>query len=648
MHIFYMDSQRLDALLTGRVPLPASSPGLGSAYLSATRTLLGSSACGKAIEPLSHTEVCTSLLAGPEPLKRLSLQMLGAMLAGGAEGEAALLQVGAVPGAMPQLIDSLHALVCSVLALVEAGTPPPAELLSDLECGSSALCHFMDPGVYKACPSIALGGYAALGRLLARAAHLARRSCEAAQRAAQASSTGSGMYAQIEVPAEVRSCGQVFRAAARAYLDSTGHPTEECLVVLDAALAEEGVVAAVFAVLALIPRTPHARKFALLLGNATEALTPDLALASQAMASVGSLIEAIASTSHSLDTQEMLITTLSNLLRLFPTTCPPACIESGALHFLQPALMGEPSQTVLQTAAALSAICRSDLAGEPDRSAVLRLLSSVLRAITPGSIPAGGFELSPVILSDASLLSDPSAHPAMQLALLQLLCMACTGPPEDTEHNVGVCLRTEAVKAGLRVCVAHRDAFVYATAGYLLRQLGLAVPFFLGDTGKGSAAGGGEEEAALGGGSASSAAATAAAAASWSIEQVCTWVGKRPFRAYRGAFRDSLVNGRMLLELSDEDLLAVGVEHPLHRRAILQALGDLVAAGSGSGSGSGSRVGGGEGGAGAAAGQQHAFSSALGSPRALAGGSSGGGGGGGGQQQQWRGCVYLLQAPGRQ
>ena len=55
----------------------------------------------------------------------------------------------------------------------------------------------------------------------------------------------------------------------------------------------------------------------------------------------------------------------------------------------------------------------------------------------------------------------------------------------------------------------------------------------------------------------------------------------QPFRAFRAAFRDHLVTGRTLLTLSDEDLAAIGVAHPIHRRTMLFAIGDLVAAAGG-------------------------------------------------------------------
>jgi hypothetical protein len=61
----------------------------------------------------------------------------------------------------------------------------------------------------------------------------------------------------------------------------------------------------------------------------------------------------------------------------------------------------------------------------------------------------------------------------------------------------------------------------------------------------------------------------------WSHDQVCEWVGHKCFKVYRHLFRDSFVSGRILLTLTDEDLSAIGVSHPLHRRSISFAICDL-------------------------------------------------------------------------
>jgi hypothetical protein len=468
-----MDATRVDALLRGRVPVSAEAPGLGAAYAAATRALL-SGGGDDATASLAPDELPAMLLASGAALRRLGVQMLGAMEAGGAEGEAALLAAGAA-GVLPPLVAACAALVARADAALAEGPALPPELLADLDCAGRALLFLMDPDCYAKLPSVALGGYAALGALVARAAHFSRRAVERAARAARESSTGgAGGHVAIALPPEVAIAGRLMRAGARAYLESTGHLTPEALAALDAAIAEEGVAAAIYAVLSHIPRTPTARMFCLVLGNGTGIITPEHRFASQCAREVASLVEAIASTSHSVDTLEMLATTLSNLVRRFPDA-PRTCVEAGALRFLQPSLMGEPSRTVLFAAFAITSICRSDAAAEPERGNALRLVSSVLRSVAPGCIAPGGYEMDPID-EEAALLCEPGVEPALQLALLQIFCMALSGGTGDS-HNKSVLGRSDSVARALRMCVASRDAFVYAAAAFVLRKLGLAVPF---------------------------------------------------------------------------------------------------------------------------------------------------------------------------
>ncbi len=57
-----------------------------------------------------------------------------------------------------------------------------------------------------------------------------------------------------------------------------------------------------------------------------------------------------------------------------------------------------------------------------------------------------------------------------------------------------------------------------------------------------------------------------------------------PTRIPRRLFRDSLVSGRILLKLTDDSLVDVGITHRIHRLAILEAISDLKSAASSSSS----------------------------------------------------------------
>jgi len=49
--------------------------------------------------------------------------------------------------------------------------------------------------------------------------------------------------------------------------------------------------------------------------------------------------------------------------------------------------------------------------------------------------------------------------------------------------------------------------------------------------------------------------------ANWSVEQVCDWVTSKAFKAYRAVFRDGLVNGHMLLNITPEILETNGIKN---------------------------------------------------------------------------------------
>ena len=49
--------------------------------------------------------------------------------------------------------------------------------------------------------------------------------------------------------------------------------------------------------------------------------------------------------------------------------------------------------------------------------------------------------------------------------------------------------------------------------------------------------------------------------AKWSVEQVCDWVTSKSFKAYRAVFRDGLVNGHMLLNITPEILETNGIKN---------------------------------------------------------------------------------------
>lgn len=157
-----------------------------------------------------------------------------------------------------------------------------------------------------------------------------------------------------------------------------------------------------------------------------------------------------------------------------------------------------------------------------------------------------------------------SAHAAFQLAALQRMGSTLHPRCAFLARNRAY-LGTPMMLTGVRAAASSADPFVYAAANALLHALDEPTLVFRARAAAAAAA----------------AASDPARAAAWSVEQVAQWVAAQPFRCFRSAFRDNFVTGRTLLSLSEEDLVAIGVAHPIHRRTMLFAIGDLVAAGGG-------------------------------------------------------------------
>jgi hypothetical protein len=539
---------RADDLLAGRVPVLDSS--LACFYVAGLRSVTGTVGADS-VAALKNSELRDMLVApAGAPLHRLGVQMLGAMAAGGAPGQDALLAAGKEGGVLDALVDSAAELLDRVAAAPD-GARAHADV-SDLDCASRALLASMAPDFYKQCPALSAAGVRALGGAAGRAAL-------AAATALQRVASPLGTAGPTTPPTEADSFARIARAGARAFIATSGHVTADVEIALDAAIAAaDGFAVAAFAVITLAPRTFAAHCFSVLLQNSCLSAN----CRAQMVTCTASLIDAIASTSHSEDTVGSLLDIVVTLINRQPETVR-LFLCAGALRFLQPCLLGTPSKMVFLAARVLGQLAADEGAKESERDEALKLVLSVLRSITPGTIRNSNVSLSnaeEVAISIAPLVR-PDSSVGLQLACLHYLSF-CVSEGEDSEstvaHNVGMMLASAETLRVLRVCLASKDAFVYSTAAFIARKIGLAVPFHQGD------------------GTPPPADELPPQVAAWSIEQVFVWVGRQSFRAYRAAFRESLVTGRMLVELTDDDLVAAGVAHALHRRAILHAVSDLV------------------------------------------------------------------------
>ena len=65
---------------------------------------------------------------------------------------------------------------------------------------------------------------------------------------------------------------------------------------------------------------------------------------------------------------------------------------------------------------------------------------------------------------------------------------------------------------------------------------------------------------------------------SWGVEQVCGWVEAIELSQYSASMRENSIDGMMLLQLSEDDLVEIGVVNKFHRRKLSQKRAELAAA----------------------------------------------------------------------
>jgi hypothetical protein len=273
------------------------------------------------------------------------------------------------------------------------------------------------------------------------------------------------------------------------------------------------------------------------------------------VAGYSTLLDAISSTMHDARSLAWLIGAVSNSTVASAKTAR-IMAELGAFRALQPALFAAETSVVVRAAYSISSLSMfkevAELLGKSD---VLEVCETVLRTVLPGShrdtvTTLGASDMKAM----EAMLSEDSPLPVWLSTLHMVATVA-------SPRNIRL-LSAPSFVARLRACAAISDAFVYTAAITILRALGLAFPSY-----RSHAAVNAEAEDAGPG-----------LPAQWNVDAVCSWVGTQIFASYRGIFREGLVTGRVLLELSEDDLAEIGISHRLHRRTILHAIGDLKAA----------------------------------------------------------------------
>jgi hypothetical protein len=251
--------------------------------------------------------------------------------------------------------------------------------------------------------------------------------------------------------------------------------------------------------------------------------------------SVSSLLDAISSTTHDDDTLDGLISAISNICGMEGAagdTASRAFAEGGVFSFLQPPLLSSNSFIVSTTAFAIATLARREVLSEyVEKAELTPVLLDVLHALPYGAVK-GITMWGRADAANLAALLTASTHPELQLSVLHIMASAVVG--SYSAESIAFFAKTPAILAGLRVAASSGDAFVYSGAAFVLHHMTEAVPVY-------------RQRAA-------EASALAEPAEAWSIESVAAWVVKQPFRAYKRAFAENLITGRVLLTLSEGDL----------------------------------------------------------------------------------------------
>lgn len=264
-----------------------------------------------------------------------------------------------------------------------------------------------------------------------------------------------------------------------------------------------------------------------------------------------------------------LLISLANAAR-FPAAAAKA-MECNAAGLLMPLVYhDEPRMAFLACHAIALLGNHQELLGAVEATGVLTDMLAVLRSLVHVRRPALGFAEPDV----AATLQLARRDNPLSLRLCGALQLADYAHGALQSPEAQALLRRAGAVDAARECCLDADAFLYTVGTSILSALALPLPYYR-DPARGGAGSDGSGAGAGGSGGSGSGGAEAAVLA-WNIDEVCAWVGRQPFRQYRSHFRDSLVDGTMLATMTDEELGAMGIGSPLHRKAIRSAIGRLL------------------------------------------------------------------------
>ena len=259
-----------------------------------------------------------------------------------------------------------------------------------------------------------------------------------------------------------------------------------------------------------------------------------------------------------------LLIALSNGARS-PATAAKA-VELGAHQKLQPLTFHDDPSIAFWACHAICLLANHpETQGTVDASGCLTDVTGVLRLLTLpyAALDGDRYFLEDDITSMRDLCKTDNPLPLRMCGAMKLgsYCRGATAALAKGAKEPLAILERSGVDSVGRVLCVDPDAFLYLSGIALLHMLTLPLPMYR-DPARAAAA----------------AAATAhdTAVLFWTIDAVCDWVGKQPFRQYRQLFRDCLVDGTMLATLSDAELSDMGMSNTLHRKAVRSAIGRLL------------------------------------------------------------------------
>lgn len=284
------------------------------------------------------------------------------------------------------------------------------------------------------------------------------------------------------------------------------------------------------------------------------------------------IVDAISNTLHDKETMSQLLICVANACGASDDEkFQKKLIEAKALTLLQPAVQALDKNVSLDAAYTIGVIASykgkaidGKATEEIESSNCLTAIEERLRTFIPGDNPFETHWLQrdvPVLMK----LLSPDVGSAIQLATLHRMAntlewkieaaLKADAKEEDIhkaqmdaqrrkasgENSKRIFKAAPQLVGAVRVCAMTTDTFVYVAAIFVLAKLGEPVPGFT--------------RLLASGQTFSASKAASVPLEGWSIDRVCDWAGTQPFRVYRSTFRDNFVDGKLLVELKEQDLV---------------------------------------------------------------------------------------------